>query len=489
MITKSISMHLGSKFSIEHNNRKFIADNVNPEISKNNHYFVAAGEKTKDGNERFLTLKEIFEKVFEDDFQEYQKSIRPSRRYNGTYLQYLRENEIKAKEKGTNNAPHIGYEYIAQIGCREDTGLKTNPEDSKKAGMLLDEYCKNLMENNKMIHVLTTKELRDENFKLPDCGLILCNLCTHYDEVDGTNHAHVTVIPYCKCSRGPKTQALMRRTFDMLGYKTEFSETQTPKIDRNGNVVKDENGQIIHKKYESKKGALDFLEEQKTILEKMMLERYGWIRAEKKPENRSHLETLDYKKYAKKKELQELESKSIDMQLDNAELQFSLINDMVNNQTAFSSAFGDKSKLWDEYRNVSGEFWGWYKEHKNNYNKEYQHIKENKNESAELKLRADYYRDIFFKSANLIAFIAFVVLRIFQFYEKEKYQKKLRKLLQSQKELKKIAKSTSSEFAKLRTELKSTDVAADRFIAELQAFQTEFENDYYKMPEYEKGEF
>ena len=80
------------------------------------------------------------------------------------------------------------------------------------------------------------------------------------------------------------------------------------------------------------------------------------------------------------------------------------------------------------------------------------------------------------------------MLRLFQYYEKEKYQKKLRKLLQSQKELKKIAKSTSTEFAKLRNELKSTDVAADRFIAELQAFQTELENDYYKMPEYEKIE-
>ena len=469
-MVKTVSGHLGTVYNLKHNNRDIITSNVDSSRCKDNYYCVASGHTVN--GVRYATTEEIYDRLFEQDFQEYQKSLPPSRRCNGTYLEYIREHKAKAQSKSCdkrlrNNAVNEAYEVVFQIGDKNDTGFDSYPDDFEKAGELLDDFCDYLVSLPYTV-VITEKELNNPNWKPPDSGIAILNLVTHHDEACAGIHADI--VCFTKCDRGAKTQALSRRTFESLGYPTGYANK------------KDGSGKKI-----VKKGILDWVDDMKDRIAEMMKERYNWDRGEVL-DGRNHLDIQEYKKYAIGKEIKELENQSIDAQMNNAELQFSLINDMVNQQSAFSSAFGDKSKLWEAYRTVSGEFWGWYKEHKSNYNKEFQHIKENKNEAAELKLRADYYRDIFFKSANLIAFIAFVVLRLFQYYEKEKYQKKLRKLLQSQKELKKIAKSTSTEFAKLRNELKSTDVAADRFIAELQAFQTELENDYYKMPEYEKIE-
>ena len=46
----------------------------------------------------FATLEEIYDKLYEPSFQAFQEKQRPCRRYDGAYLQYIREQERNPKE-------------------------------------------------------------------------------------------------------------------------------------------------------------------------------------------------------------------------------------------------------------------------------------------------------------------------------------------------------------------------------------------------------
>ena len=45
---------------------------------------------------RFATLEEIYSKLYEPAFREFQANQRPCRRYDGTYLEQIRENKVKS---------------------------------------------------------------------------------------------------------------------------------------------------------------------------------------------------------------------------------------------------------------------------------------------------------------------------------------------------------------------------------------------------------
>ena len=117
MNIKSISGHFSHKYYINHNNRtgKNLSSNIDTSRTKNNYNKVTAGSKNCEGV-YCACIEEIFFKIFEPSWQEYQQKQRPARRFNGTYLDYIRQKQLEeSKNKSSNTKskiPHEAYEII-----------------------------------------------------------------------------------------------------------------------------------------------------------------------------------------------------------------------------------------------------------------------------------------------------------------------------------------------------------------------------------------
>ena len=146
---KSISAHLGSTYSLKHNNREIMCANVDSKRSKNNDYFIMSNHIRNNGY-RFATIEEIYNKVFEPSWREFQTKQRPCRRYNGTYLEWIREQKFKARTKATDvrykdKAINEAYEVVFQIGNIDDTGYENALEDARKSENIMREVTEHIL--------------------------------------------------------------------------------------------------------------------------------------------------------------------------------------------------------------------------------------------------------------------------------------------------------------------------------------------------------
>ncbi len=221
---------------------------------------------------RFATIDEIYDKVFEPSFQDFQAKQRACRRYDGTYLQQIRERrQANTKAHGSaekNRSTAEAVEIIFSIGDMDNTGYLFAPDDAAKAEALLRDFCRHLIADGEACTV-TTKELEDPDWKPPfRHGLIILNLVGHFDEE--TPGVHLTVIPCSRgCKRGPEAQASLGRAFTGMGYPSTWKDVldeqgnPVPKLGRLGNVVYNEDGTIRYKKAPSSQGIVDWIETQK----------------------------------------------------------------------------------------------------------------------------------------------------------------------------------------------------------------------------------
>ena len=152
------------------------------------------------GKLRFATLEEIYDKLYESSFRAFQDKQRPCRRYEGTYLQYIREQERKeirkkAQNKNSRNRKMTeAFEIVFGIGDMDNTGYDAAWNDAMKSEELLKDFCDQLLQQRNMCFV-TTKELETPGWKPPfHNGLIILNLAMHGDEA--TPGIHLTCIPY-----------------------------------------------------------------------------------------------------------------------------------------------------------------------------------------------------------------------------------------------------------------------------------------------------
>ena len=152
------------------------------------------------GKLRFATLEEIYDKLYESSFRAFQDKQRPCRRYEGTYLQYIREQERKeirkkAQNKNSRNRKMTeAFEIVFGIGDVDNTGYDAAWNDAMKSEELLKDFCDQLLQQRNMCFV-TTKELETPGWKPPfHNGLIILNLAMHGDEA--TPGIHLTCIPY-----------------------------------------------------------------------------------------------------------------------------------------------------------------------------------------------------------------------------------------------------------------------------------------------------
>ncbi|MGM9608056.1 MAG: hypothetical protein ACI3XJ_11185 [Oscillospiraceae bacterium] len=254
---------------------------------------------------KFATVEQIYEKCFEPSFRKYQETLRPCRRYEGTYLEQIRERQAKAvKSKGSKNEKSRvvaeAIEIVFGIGDMDNTGYAAAPMDAQQSEVLLKDFCDYLLTNPHLCYI-TTEELDDPNWQPPfRNGLIILNLTVHCDEA--TPGVHLTCIPYSRgCKRGPDVQASLGRALTGMGYPSTWQQVldkdgnPIPKTDRKGNVIKNDDGSIRYKQEPAGQGIIDWIEDQKLWLGKEMQKRYGWEREYKGSHPRGNLTTADYK--------------------------------------------------------------------------------------------------------------------------------------------------------------------------------------------------
>lgn len=255
---------------------------------------------------RFATLEEIYDKLYDPAFQAFQAKQRPCRRYDGTYLEYIREQERKeiqkkAQNKNSRNRKMTeAFEIVFSIGDMDNTGYNAAWSDAMKSEELLKDFCDHLLQK-KNICFVTTKELEEPGWQPPfNNGLLVLSLSMHGDE--STPGVHLTCIPYSRnCKRGPAVQPSVSRAFAGMGYPSTWKEVldkngnSVPKKDRNGEIIHNKDGSVRYKKEPDGQGVLDWIEDQKGWIQNEMLKRYGWDREYKGSHPRGDLSIPDYK--------------------------------------------------------------------------------------------------------------------------------------------------------------------------------------------------
>ena len=270
-------------------------------------------------NHRFATIEEIYAHLYEPAFQAFQKKQRPCRRYNGTYLEQIRERQaadVKSKNKNeASRAMSEAIQVVFQIGDMKDTGYKHAPSDARKSEYILKRLSHKLLAD-KHICTVTTRDLEDPNWKPPfKHGLILVNLTCHFDEA--TPGVHATFIPYSEgCKRGPGIQPSLSRAMTGMGFPSEWEPVlgedgnPIPKTDRNGKIIYDKDGSPRIQKKPTKQGIIDWLEKQKEWIQAEMYKDCGWEREYKGSHPRGHLSTPEYIAAQELEKLKQLEEQS-----------------------------------------------------------------------------------------------------------------------------------------------------------------------------------
>lgn len=155
-MTKKTLSFVKGKGSIRHNNRKFTADNVDPNRSHLNQYFI------------IQPINEAYEQCFGEALAEYNAAQKRADRKKGDYISEI---------KNSGNGEKVFYETVVQIGTMMNTGVVGEDglirPDAMEAAKILTEYV--------------------ESFKERNPNLYLFNAVLHMDEA--TPHLHLDYIP------------------------------------------------------------------------------------------------------------------------------------------------------------------------------------------------------------------------------------------------------------------------------------------------------
>lgn len=171
MGTISISVRVDAGV-IGHNNRTFVAKNVNAKKISDNITYVQ-----KD-------LKETYKEIFSEALEKYNAKQKRSDRVIKDYFEHIKN--------GNQEKPF--YEAIIQFGDMKNS--KVGTEGGERAKKMLDEYMKDF-------------EKRNPN-------LIVFNAVMHLDE--STPHLHIDFIPVAhNQSRGLETRVSLKKALDEMG--------------------------------------------------------------------------------------------------------------------------------------------------------------------------------------------------------------------------------------------------------------------------------
>ncbi len=187
-MAKTISFVKG-KGSLRHNNREFIANNIDEARVTWNTVYIQK------------PLQEAYEEIFGNAVSEYNAKQKRSDRKIDDYL-------TKIKNSGNNEKQF--YETVVQIGKRDDTGVLDEngnlSEAAKVARDILDEYARTFQERNP--------------------NLILFNAVLHMDEA--TPHLHLDYIPVAHGYKtGLSTRNSLTKGLQEMGIAPAVSKSDT----------------------------------------------------------------------------------------------------------------------------------------------------------------------------------------------------------------------------------------------------------------------
>ena len=161
---------------IGHNNRSFVAKNVNEDKISDNITYVK-----KD-------LKEVYQETFGPALEKYNAKQNRADRIIKDYYEHIKN----------GNQEKLFYEAVIQFGSKEDSAVGTNGGETAKK--MLDEYMKDF-------------EKRNPN-------LIVFNAVMHLDE--STPHLHISFVPVAhNQSRGLETRVSMRKACEQMGCSSK----------------------------------------------------------------------------------------------------------------------------------------------------------------------------------------------------------------------------------------------------------------------------
>lgn len=178
---KTISVRIG-KGSISHNNRKFVAKNVDEKRIKDNVVLCN------------VDIKKTYDDLFGAALAEYNAKQKRKDRRIENYLDHI--------ESGKQEKPF--YELIFQIGNKDDTPCGTR--DAEIATDILREYYDDFLKRNPHIRVF--------------------NAVIHLDEA--TPHLHVDFVPFATGqSRGLSTRNSLSKALEQQGFSAK-TNLETP---------------------------------------------------------------------------------------------------------------------------------------------------------------------------------------------------------------------------------------------------------------------
>ena len=182
MKEKRISFGQG-KGSIAHNNREFMADNVDPFRTPQNITFVCQ------------PIGEAYDLLFAESTERYNaKQKRNDRKVHGSYYEHLFGVKPCNTVRTAADKRKSFYEDVVQIGKMEDSGYGT--EDFQLVADCLKEYMEGFQNRNPNFYVF--------------------NAVLHMDEA--TPHLHIDYIPVGHYKRGQDTQNGIAQALKEMGY-------------------------------------------------------------------------------------------------------------------------------------------------------------------------------------------------------------------------------------------------------------------------------
>lgn len=182
MKEKRISFGQG-KGSITHNNREFVADNVDVFRTPDNITFVCQ------------PIGEAYDQLFKESTERYNaKQKRNDRKVHGSYYEHLFGVKPCNTVRTAADKRKSFYEDVIQIGKKEDSGYGT--KDFQLVVDCLKEYMEGFQKRNPNFYVF--------------------NAVLHMDEA--TPHLHIDYIPVGHYKRGQDTQNGIAQALKEMGY-------------------------------------------------------------------------------------------------------------------------------------------------------------------------------------------------------------------------------------------------------------------------------
>ena len=168
--------------SLAHNNREFVAANVDPLRTPNDVIFVQQ------------SIAEAYDQLFKESTERYNARQKRNDRKIGDYYEHLFGckpcNTVKVNALDQKSF----YEVVVQIGKREDSGIGT--EDEQLVADCLKEYMEGFQNRNPNFYVF--------------------NVVLHMDEA--TPHLHIDYIPVGHYKRGQDVQNGIAQALKEMGF-------------------------------------------------------------------------------------------------------------------------------------------------------------------------------------------------------------------------------------------------------------------------------